>query len=211
VSPDARNVDVIVAAPVRRALRTGAPVVALESTVITHGLPSPQNIATALELEAEVRLAGAIPATVGVIDGKVHVGMPVDKLERLAGLRDAAKLSTRDLAAAVRADLSGGTTVAATMLIASRAGILVFATGGIGGVHRENHSDVSADLAALATTRMIVVCAGAKAILDLPATVEYLETLGVPLAGFETDEFPAFYSRQSGLRLSLRLDSPAEM
>jgi pseudouridine-5'-phosphate glycosidase len=196
---------------VARALRNGAPVVALESTVITHGLPHPENLTLAQDMHTEVRKENAAPATVAVLDGRVHIGLEPEQLEQIAALPQARKISSRDLATAIAKKLSGGTTVAGTLLAAHKAGLRVFATGGIGGVHRESHFDVSADLGQLAKTPMVVVCAGAKAILDLPATVEYLETLGVPVLGYETDEFPAFYSRESGLPVSARADSPEEV
>ncbi len=199
---------IIASAEVKRALNNKAPVVALESTVITHGLPYPQNIELARNMEAAVRRAGATPATIAVVEGKIRVGLTDAELARLAQSKSNLKISRRDLAVAIIKKASGGTTVAATMFAASQAGIRVFATGGIGGVHKENPHDISADLEALADTAVIVVCAGAKAILDLPATLEYLETIGVPIIGYKTEEFPAFYSRDSGLRVSLRLDSP---
>lgn len=185
--------------------------VSLESAVITHGLPSPQNLEVALGMEREVSKAGAIPATVAVIDGEIHVGLTEAELRRLAESKDSLKVGVRDLVDAYVRRASGGTTVAATMFAASRTGIRVFATGGIGGVHRDNGFDVSADLQALAQTRMIVVCAGAKSILDLAATVEVLESLSIPVVGYGTDEFPSFYARESGLRTSSRADSVAEV
>jgi pseudouridine-5'-phosphate glycosidase len=193
-------------------------VVALESTVITHGLPYPQNLSLAEDMEAKVRGQGATPATVAVLDGEIRLGLNSDQLHRLASAGEGmVKISTRDFAPAISKKASGGTTVAGTLLAASTAGIRVFATGGIGGVHHTLHGrggsfDISADLPALARIPMIVVCAGAKAILDLPATLEYLETSGVPVVGFQTDEFPAFYSRQSGLNLktSARADDPGQ-
>ena len=192
---------------VQRARRIGKAVVALESTVITHGLPHPQNLELAMDMEAVVEQAGCVPATVAVYDGKIHIGLERDELEALARDTKARKISTRDFAAALRLGENGGTTVAATLHAARVAGLQVFATGGIGGVHREPPTDVSADLPQLARSPMIVVCAGAKAILDLPATLEYLETHAVPVLGYQTDEFPAFYSRESGLPVSLRFDS----
>jgi pseudouridine-5'-phosphate glycosidase len=201
----------IVLPAVARALKRGSPVVALESTVITHGLPKPQNLILAREIEAEVRRAGAVPATIAVLDGQVHVGLSEEQIGDLAEIEEPVKLGRRDLPAAIVKRLSGGTTVAGTMLIAQLAGIRVFATGGIGGVHRNIPHDVSGDLHALADYPMIVVCAGAKAILDIPATLEYLETLGIPVVGYQTDEFPAFYSSGSGLPTPTRLDSPEEV
>jgi pseudouridine-5'-phosphate glycosidase len=194
---------------VAEAQRRNKPLVALESTVITHGLPRPRNLNLARSLEAIVREEGAVPATIGVLDGRVLVGMEADELEKLAMLEFARKLSSRDLAAAVADKASGGTTVAATLRVAARSGILVFATGGIGGVHRGGHRDVSADLPELARQPMMVVCAGAKSILDLPATLEEFETLGIPVVGYQTDEFPAFYSTSSGLTTSARVESAA--
>ena len=200
--------DYIFASPeVSRALNSRAPVVALESTVITHGLPYPQNLQVARDMEAAVRRGGAIPATMAVMDGRVKAGLTNEELSHLAQSKSSMKVSRRDFAAAIVRKKSGGTTVAGTMFAASQLGIRVFATGGIGGVHRENPMDISPDLRALATTFMIVVCAGAKAILDLPATLEYLETMGVPVIGYKTSDFPAFYSRTSGLEVGLRLDS----
>lgn len=188
---------------VREALTTGKPVVALESTVFVHGLPRPQNIETAIAMEAAVRESGAVPATTAILDGRIIVGLTGREIERLAGEKDVVKVSRADLAAVVAGKRTGATTVAATMLISAMAGIRTFATGGIGGVHRggENSMDVSADLTELARTQVAVVCAGAKAILDLPRTLEVLETLGVPVVGLGTKEFPAFYCRESGLTL----------
>jgi pseudouridine-5'-phosphate glycosidase len=185
--------------------------VSLESTVLTHGLPRPQNLTLARDMERVVRENGATPATIAVLDGEVRVGLTDAELERLAGLENVRKISRRDFAAAIARKESGGTTVAGTMFAAHRAGIRVFATGGIGGVHEVETLDISADLQALADTPMIVVCAGAKAILDLPATLEYLETMSVPVIGYGTGEFPAFYSRRSGLPVSARLDTPEEV
>jgi pseudouridine-5'-phosphate glycosidase len=199
---------------VARALAAGQPVVALESTLISHGMPRPQNLQTALRLEAEVRAAGAVPATVAVIGGRLKAGLRSAELEVLAregtGVH---KASRRDLPLLLAAGETGATTVAATMLIASLAGIRVFATGGIGGVHRgaATSFDISADLMELARTPVAVVCAGAKAILDLKLTLELLETHGVPVIGYRTDEFPAFYSRSSGLPVDRRLDSAWEI
>jgi pseudouridine-5'-phosphate glycosidase len=192
---------------VGRALSLNLPVVALESTVITHGLPYPENLTLAGDMEGEVRNFGAVPATVAVLLGRVFIGLNNAQLQELASSQDIVKISTRDLAPAMARFLSGGTTVAGTMLVSHAAGIRVFATGGIGGVHRQAPFDVSADLPQLAKTPMIVVCAGAKAILDLPATLEYLETAGVPVVGYQTNDFPAFYSRSSGLKTSASADS----
>ena len=201
----------VVAGDVRLALKRRAAVVALESAVITHGLPYPTNLDLARGMEAAVREEGATPATIALIDGQIRVGLSDEELALLARSETSVKLGRRDLASAVMRGSNGGTTVGATVFVAARAGITVFATGGIGGVHREGAHDISADLQALATTPMIVVCAGAKAILDLPATLEVLETLSVPVVGYRTDEFPAFYSRESGLNVGLRLESPVEV
>jgi len=206
--------EIIVSEEVAAALREQRPIVALESALITHGLPRPHNLETALALEGEVRAGEAMPATVAIIGGQARVGLGGDELAALANADDAAKISPRDLGIAL-AGLGcsfGGTTVAATMQIAARAGLAVFATGGIGGVHRgaSVSFDISADLPMLARTPMLVVCSGAKAILDLPATREWLETAGVPLLGWQTDEFPAFYSLSSGLNVDLRINTAAE-
>jgi pseudouridine-5'-phosphate glycosidase len=194
-----------------QARESNAPLVALESTVITHGLPYPENLDLARDMESEVRHHGAIPATIALLDGLVHVGLDGDQLERLARETNLRKVSPRDLARLIFKQESGGTTVAGTIFLSEKTGIQVFATGGIGGVHRQPGLDISADLPQLATTPIIVVCAGAKAILDLPATLEYLETSSVPVIGYQTDEFPAFYSRSSGLPVSVRLDSPEDV
>ena len=198
---------------VAEAMDRGLPVVALESTIITHGMPFPQNLDTARAVEAEVRRAGAVPATIAVMGGSIRVGLPGEDLERLARSREAAKLSRADLAVCLARGGTGSTTVAATMICAARAGIAVFATGGIGGVHRgaEDTFDISADLQELAQTPVTVVAAGAKAILDLPKTLEVLETLGVPVIAFGQDAFPAFWSRDSGLGAPLRLDDPGQI
>ncbi len=202
---------------VARSLSMQWPVVALELTAITHGLPYPDNLALARDMESDVRSLGITPATIAVLDGTIQVGVLPEQLERLALAIGMHKISVREFGPAVAQKWSGGTTVAGTMLAASMTGIRVFATGGIGGVHRNlstSHSqliDISADLQMLARTPMIVVCAGAKAILDLPATLEYLETFSVPVAGYQTDEFPAFYSRTSGLQTSVRVDSAVEV
>lgn len=200
-------------AEVAAALADGRPVVALESTILAHGLPRPDNRAAAGRLEAAVRAAGAVPATVAVLDGRLKAGLSAAELDRICNAPGLAKLSSRDLGPALAAGGSGATTVAATMTVAHAAGIAVFATGGIGGVHRgaEHSFDVSADLAALARIPVAVVAAGAKAILDLPRTLEMLETLGVPVAGYGTDRFPAFWCRDSGLAVPHRADAPAAM
>lgn len=197
---------------VAAALSTGKPVVALESTVISHGLPQPHNLETARGMEAAIREGGAVPATIAVFNGKLVVGTSAGELAFLAESKNVAKVSRADLAAVVASGRPGATTVAATAFIAARAGIRVFATGGIGGVHRgvEETFDISADLTELARSPVAVVCAGAKAILDLPRTLEMLETLGVPVVGYGTSELPAFYSRESGLTLQGRVDSPQE-
>jgi pseudouridylate synthase len=198
---------------VRDALAAARPVVALESTIITHGMPAPRNLETARAVEAAVREGGAVPATIAVLDGRIRVGLGADDLERLAGEQHVAKASRADLPAVLASGGPGSTTVAATMICADLAGIRVFATGGIGGVHRgaEQSFDVSADLQELARTPVAVVCAGAKAILDLAKTLEVLETLGVPVIGYGTDALPAFYSRTSDLAVPLRRDSAAEI
>ena len=198
---------------VKRAISIKLPIVALESTVLTHGLPKPQNLQLARDMERAVREEGATPATIGFLDGYLHIGLNDAELERLANAKpdDVYKVGPRDFASVITNGGDGGTTVAGTMLACKHAGIKVFATGGIGGVHRDAPFDVSADLQALATIPMIVVCAGAKAILDLPATLEYLETMSVPVIGYGTDDFPAFYSRKSGLEVTETLDNPQDI
>ena len=202
-----------IAPHVRQAILGSRAVVALESTVIAHGLPYPHNIDVARVLEATVRHAGAVPATIGVVNGAPTIGLDDSAVERFAGSNNVLKLSRRDLAVAVAQKRDGATTVAATMALAHLAGINVFATGGIGGVHRGARAtwDVSGDLLELSRTPVLVVCAGAKSILDLPATLEVLETQGVPVVGYQTDEFPAFYSQTSGLSLSVRAETPGEV
>ncbi len=197
---------------VAAAVAGGRPVVALESTIISHGMPYPANLETARAVEQVVRDAGAVPATIALVDGVPRVGLDGAALERLAS-GDVAKASRRDLPALAAAGATAGTTVAATMYLAHLAGIRVFATGGIGGVHRdaEHTFDVSADLDELGSTPVVVVCAGAKSILDLPKTLEVLETRGVPVVGFGTDEFPAFFSRTSGLPVDHRVDTPEQL
>jgi pseudouridine-5'-phosphate glycosidase len=204
---------IVVSEPVARALRARDPVVALESTIITHGLPRPENVRAALEFEATVTDAGATAATIAVLDGIVHVGLEHDQLERLAAGAGALKLSARDLPVAMAQRATGGTTVAATALIASRAGIRVFATGGIGGVHRNSAStfDESADLGTLANCRITVVSGGVKSILDIGATLERLETLGVTVLVFGTDRFPAFWLTDSGHTVDFAINSPGEV
>lgn len=196
-------------AEVAAAKAHGMPVVALESTIITHGMPFPGNLEMARSVEAIIRAGGAVPATIAVIDGTLHIGLDDAELEALAQTEHAMKLSRADLAFAISEGRTGATTVAATMIAAARSGIHVFATGGIGGVHRkaEESFDISADLEELSRTPVIVVCAGAKAILDVPKTLEVLETKGVPVVTVGQDEFPAFWSRGSGLKSPLRLDS----
>jgi pseudouridine-5'-phosphate glycosidase len=196
---------------VQSALAANRPVVALESTVIAQGLPRPQNLETAKRLEAIVRDAAAVPATVAMLSGTLQVGLEDSQLKLLAENDDVKKLSVRDLAIGVAQKWNGATTVASTMWIAHRAGIRVFATGGIGGVHRGSLPDISADLPQLAQTPMIVVCSGAKIVLDLPATREWLETNSVTVIGYQCDELPAFYSRSSGLPVDIRCDTPAEV
>jgi pseudouridylate synthase len=201
-----------VGADVREALQRGAPVVALESTLISHGLPHPQNLTVAREAESAVRVEGAVPATIGVVGGVARVGLDGAELEHMATAEGIPKLSARDLPVAVAKGSHGATTVAATAHLAALAGIRLFATGGLGGVHREAREswDVSADLAALATTPVAVVCSGVKSILDVPATLEYLETLGVPVVGFRTLAFPGFYLSDSGSPLDWSVESAEE-
>jgi pseudouridine-5'-phosphate glycosidase len=195
---------------VREALDSGQAVVALESTVIAHGLPFPTNLETARSMEAIVRQQGAIPATTAVLDGQLRVGLTNDELEHLATAKGIRKVSRRDLPIVVASGEDGATTVAATATIAARAGIAIFATGGIGGVHRIPPFDVSNDLPTLASVPVAVVCSGAKSILDLRATLEWLETAGVPVVGYGTNEFPAFYTRQSGLPVDVTVETPQE-
>jgi pseudouridine-5'-phosphate glycosidase len=188
----------------------GSPIVALESTVITHGLPRPDNLQLAVDMENIVREHGATPATIAILDGEIHIGLSEEELSTLANREDTRKISVRDLGIALATGLSGGTTVASTLFVSALANIKVFATGGIGGVHRGAPFDVSSDLTQLGKSPVVVVCAGAKAILDLPATREVLETQGVPVIGYQTDEFPAFYTRSSGLGVDARVDTPEE-
>ncbi|RLC99815.1 MAG: pseudouridine-5-phosphate glycosidase [Chloroflexi bacterium] len=190
---------------------TTKPIVALESALITHGFASPANLEIARRMETAVREEGALPVTIAVLTGEPRVGLSDNELARLASDRTARKVSLRDLPLVLAQGTSGGTTVAATMHLAHRAGIRIFATGGIGGVHRGHPEDISADLPALGSIPIITVCAGAKAILDLPRTLEYLETHGVPVLGYRTDEFPAFYSRHSGLNVDARVETPEEV
>ena len=203
-----------VAPEVAQALAEGRPVVALESTIISHGMPYPKNVETALMVEQTIRDAGAIPATIAVIGGRLKAGLTQEEIEYLGKMgRSVTKASRRDLPALVAWEADGATTVATTMIIAHMAGIGIFATGGIGGVHRgaETTMDISADLEELAQTPVMVVCAGAKSILDLGLTLEYLETKGVPVIGYGTDELPAFYTRKSGFGVDYRVDSPEEL
>lgn len=198
---------------VASAREQGLPLVALESTIITHGMPFPRNVETARLVEAEVRAQGAVPATIAILGGRIHIGLTGNELDALGQAKGVAKLSRADLAACLASGGTGATTVAATMICARLAGIAVFATGGIGGVHRgaESSFDISADLSELAETAVTVVAAGAKAILDLPKTLEVLETRGVPVIAFGQDDFPAFWSRSSGLKAPLRMDSAAQI
>ncbi|MFT9498127.1 pseudouridine-5'-phosphate glycosidase [Anaerosolibacter sp.] len=198
---------------VQQALAAGKPAVALESTIISHGMPYPENIETARRVEGIVREHGAVPATIGILHGKLKVGLTDEELEYMGKGQDILKVSRRDLPFIVAKQLNGATTVASTMIIAALAGIKVFVTGGIGGVHRNAQEtfDVSADLTELANTNVAVVCAGAKSILDIGLTLEYLETHGVPVVGYQTEEFPAFYTRKSGFQADYRVDTPKEL
>lgn len=203
-----------IAPEVQEALDTNKPVVALESTIISHGMPYPRNVATALEVERLVRENGAVPATIAVIDGRLRAGLSEKEIVYLGKKAlNVTKVSRRDLPVICARSMDGATTVTATMIIAHMAGIEVFATGGIGGVHRgaETSMDISADLEELATTPVMVICAGAKSILDLGLTLEYLETHGVPVLGYQTDELPAFYTRHSGFSVDYNVSSPAEL
>lgn len=203
-----------VAEEVKRALAEGKAVVALESTIISHGMPYPQNVETALRVEEEVRKSGAVPATIAIIDGVPTVGCNREEIEKLgkAGLT-VTKVSRRDIPIVIAKGLNGATTVASTMIFAEKAGVKIFATGGIGGVHRgaEKTMDISADLDELSKTNVTVVCAGAKSILDLNLTMEYLETKGVAVIGYGTDELPAFFTRESGIKVGYRMDTPKEI
>jgi pseudouridine-5'-phosphate glycosidase len=207
------NQHMLIAPEVRDALRDGLPVVALESTIISHGFPYPANVECARETERNVRECGAVPATIAILEGKLKVGLAADEIEHLASAGNIIKASRRDIPVLISTGQDGATTVAGTMLIASMAGIRVFATGGIGGVHRgaQESFDISADLLELARTDVAVVCAGAKSILDLGLTLEVLETHGVPVLGYRTDEFPAFYTRSSGHGVDRRFDSATEI
>lgn len=196
---------------VQSALAANKPIVALESTVIAHGLPRPQNLETALRLEQIVKEAGAVPATIAILDGRLLAGLSDEQIRFVAENEEIKKVSIRDLPVAITQKWNGATTVASTIWIAYRAGIKVFATGGIGGVHRGPLPDISADLPALATTPLVVVCSGAKIVLDLAATREWLETYGITVVGYQCDEMPAFYSRRSGLPVDIRADSPDDV
>ena len=198
---------------VLKALNEGLPVVALESTIISHGMPYPLNVETAVKVENIIRENGAIPATIAILSGKLKVGLTADEIEYLGKTKNVVKASRRDLPFVISNGLDGATTVAATMIIAELAGIKVFATGGIGGVHRgaEESFDISADLQELAQTNVAVVCAGVKSILDIGLTLEYLETQGVPVVGYQTDEMPAFYTRESGFSVDYNVDSPEKI
>ncbi len=203
-----------VAPEVKKALEEGKPVVALESTIISHGMPYPKNVETALNVEKVIRENGAVPATIAIIGGRLKAGLSKEEIEYLGKTgQKVTKVSRRDLPIIVSKGMDGATTVATTMIVAAMAGIKVFATGGIGGVHRgaETTMDISADLEELAMTPVLVVCAGAKAILDLGLTLEYLETKGVPVIGYGTEELPAFYTRKSGFKVDYRLDTPGEL
>jgi pseudouridine-5'-phosphate glycosidase len=204
-------IELVFRPEVKQALAEGGAVVALESTLITHGFPSPENINIACRIEDTVRQVGAVPATIAVLGGQIMVGLSSEQLAYLGTAQDVRKCSRRDLPIVVARQEDGATTVAGTMIVAHWAGIRVFGTGGIGGVHRGQPFDESADLVELAQTPVTVVCAGAKAILDLPLTTEALETKGVPIIGYQTDELPAFYSRRSGLPVDLRVDTPREV
>jgi pseudouridylate synthase len=195
------------------ALKSGKAVVALESTIISHGMPYPKNVETALNVEKIVRENGAIPATIAILKGRLKVGLSSEEIEYLGKAKDVIKCSRRDIPFIIAKGLDGATTVASTMILASMAGIKIFATGGVGGVHRgaQETFDISADLLELAQTDVAVICAGAKSILDIGLTLEYLETNGVPVVGYQTDELPAFYTRKSGFGVDYRIDSPEEM
>lgn len=198
---------------VSQALADSQPVVALESTIIAHGMPYPKNISTALEVESEIRKKGAVPATIAILEGKLKVGLSKEEMEFLGKSDTVSKVSRRDIPYVVATKGNGATTVASTMIVAAMAGIKVFVTGGLGGVHRgvEKTMDISADLQELANTNVAVVCAGVKSILDIGLTLEYLETYGVPVLGYQTNDFPAFYTRKSGFGVDYRIDSALEL
>ena len=203
-----------IAPHIKAALAQNQPVVALESTIISHGMPYPKNVETALAVEAQVRAYGAIPATIAIIKGKMTVGLTTEEIDLLGKTgHDVAKVSRRDVATLLARGENGATTVASTMIIAGFAGIKIFATGGIGGVHRGagDNFDISADLQELARTNVAVVCAGAKSILDIGLTLEYLETFGVPVLGYQTDEFPAFFTPKSGFKVDYKVDTPTDL
>ena len=207
------TIDMDISTEVQQALKTGQPVVALESTIISHGMPYPQNLETAHAVENIIREESAVPATIAIMNGRIKIGLSQHELEQFAKHTNQLKVSRRDLPLVLSQKQSGGTTVAATMICAKLAGIAVFVTGGIGGVHRESEKtmDISADLMELAQTNVAVVCAGIKSILDIPRTLEYLETQGVPVIGYKTEEFPAFYTPASGSMVQSRLDTPEEI
>ena len=207
------DIDMDISTEVQQAIKTGLPIVALESTIISHGMPFPQNLKTALKVEKIIREESAVPATIAILNGRIKIGLSQHELEQFAKQTSQIKVSRRDLPLVISQKQSGGTTVAATMICAKLAGIAVFVTGGIGGVHREseNTMDISADLMELAQTNVAVVCAGIKSILDIPRTLEYLETQGVPVIGYKTEEFPAFYTPSSGSLVQSRLDTPEEI
>lgn len=200
-------------AEVKAALESGKPVVALESTIISHGMPYPRNVETALQVESIIRENGAVPATIAILNGRLKVGLSREEIDYLGNAENVVKASRRDIPFIVAKQLDGATTVASTMIIAALAGIKVFATGGIGGVHRgaQETFDISADLQELAHTNVAVVCAGAKSILDIGLTLEYLETQGVPVVGYQTEELPAFYTRKSGFKVDYRVDAASEL
>ncbi|WP_243355269.1 pseudouridine-5'-phosphate glycosidase [Bacillus litorisediminis] len=207
------KVQLVFSEEVKQAKENGKPIIALESTIITHGMPYPQNIETAFEVEEIIREEGAVPATIAILDGKIHIGLSQDEIKQLAYSKDVIKASRRDLPYILAQKKNGATTVAGTMICAQLAGIPLFVTGGIGGVHRgaEETMDISADLEELSQTNVAVVCAGAKSILDLGLTMEYLETKGVPVVGYQTDVLPAFYTRTSPYEVNNRLDDPKEI
>ncbi|HWO74595.1 MAG TPA: pseudouridine-5'-phosphate glycosidase [Bacillus sp. (in: firmicutes)] len=207
------KVQLVFSEEVKQAKENGKPIIALESTIITHGMPYPQNIETAFEVEEIIREEGAVPATIAILDGKIHIGLSQDEIKQLADSKDVIKASRRDLPYILAQKKNGATTVAGTMICAQLAGIPLFVTGGIGGVHRgaEETMDISADLEELSQTNVAVVCAGAKSILDLGLTMEYLETKGVPVVGYQTEVLPAFYTRTSPYEVNNRLDDPKEI
>jgi pseudouridine-5'-phosphate glycosidase len=207
------NDYIIIGREVKEAINKGKAVVALESTIISHGMPYPDNYKTAILLEEEIRNKGAVPATIAIMGGKIRVGLTNEEIEQLAKAKDVIKVSRRDIPYVIAMKKDGATTVASTMIFAAMAGIAVFATGGIGGVHRGAQStfDISADLTELSNTNVTVVCAGAKSILDIGLTLETLESLGVPVIGYKTDEFPAFYTRKSGFAVDCRVETPSQI